>query len=123
MQNSGEEEEVEEDEVEQGKAVDELLDEAEVSEEKEEEDEAEDELHLVAARKFRRYSAMSIEGSSSDDGGSNSPPRMRSLQAQLSESHRGERSRLQGLGIHSSGSRIAKPRSRSTSPRKGRVLR
>lgn len=104
-------------------------------------------MDLDTLRKIRRFSAMSIEGRSSDDAESHSPPRMSSLQAQALEpepqapesqmlesqvlesdvqgleSVERERSRPRGLGIHSSGRKINKSRSRSCSPKKGGVLK
>ena len=111
----------------------------------EEEEEVEEEMDLETLRKIRRFSAMSIQGRSSDDAESYSPPRMSSLQAQPLEppvepsvllqsplesqvleldvqeleSAVRERSRPRGLGIHSGGRKITKSRSRSRSPTKG----
>jgi hypothetical protein len=112
----------------------------------EEEEEVEEEMDLETLRKISRFSAMSIEGRSSDDAESYSPPRMSPrmslqaqpleppvepsvLQSQLEsqvlelnvqelESVVSERSRPRGLGIHSGGRKITKSRSRSRSPTK-----
>ena len=123
MSEDGEDEEEEEEGEGEGEGEGE-------EEEKDEEDKPEEEeMDLDTMRKMRRFSAMSIEGHSSDDAESQSPPRMPSLQplqpsilespeSQI-EAEMSERSRPQGLGIHSSGRRIAKSRSRSRSPKKG----
>lgn len=116
--------------------------------ESEEDKEEEEEMDLDMLRRIRRFSAMSLEGQSSDE--SHSPPRMSSLQLQVlqpqapesQEMESGEfeageldsqmlelgvsegRSRPRGLGIHSSGRKIIKSRSRSRSPtKKGGVLK
>jgi len=114
-----------------------------MEEEVEEVEEVEEEMDLETLRKIRPFSAMSIEGRSSDDAESYTPPRM-SLQAQPLEppvepsvlqsqlesqvleldvqeleSAVREGSRPRGLGIHSGGRKITKSRSRSRSPTKG----
>jgi hypothetical protein len=92
-------------------------------------------MDLETLRKIRRFSTISIEGWSTDDTESQSPPRISSLvqlepsaqspsEMQVSELEvlelewqESERSRPRAFGIHSSGRKINKSRSRS--PKKG----
>lgn len=115
--------------------MEELLDEVGEDDDYQGEDEDEDEeegMDLETLKKIRRSSAMSVSGTSSDEMESHSPIRMAPLRPPLeqqmselqmlappAESWESERSRPSGLGIHPSGRKISKSRSRSTSPKKG----